>query len=102
MAPSPPAPLSRRGEGTKRNRPGLPGVARGLAVSRGRRGWVGSGQGRLEVRPLLLDEGADALAEQGDVERLLERLVEAVVRQRLGGRLVLAREGDDERLLVSR
>src|SRR5262249_44812760 len=39
---------------------------------------------------------ADALAEQGDVERLLEPLAEAVVDERLRGGLVLAGEGDHE------
>src|SRR5436190_12487103 len=45
---------------------------------------------RLIVLALLFGERADALAEQGDVERLLESLAEAVVGQLLRVRLVFA------------
>src|SRR5947209_1568790 len=57
---------------------------------------------RSKVLPLLLDQRADALGEQGDVERLLERLAVAVLGQALGVGLVLAGQGDDEGRLVLR
>src|SRR5947199_5935714 len=56
--------------------------------------------GRLVRLALRLGQGADPLAEQGDVERLLERLAKAELGQLLGGRLVLARQADDQRGLV--
>src|SRR5579883_1379267 len=61
---------------------------------------VRRGSSVLQVGALFLDERADALGEQGDVERLLERLVEAVAGQRLGAGLVLVGQRDDQRLLV--
>src|SRR5262249_13602487 len=54
----------------------------------------------LHVFALLFDERADALGEQGDVERLLERLAVAVLRQAFGADLVFAGQSDDERRLV--
>src|SRR5262249_18059050 len=59
-------------------------------IPRWRFGLVG---GRLQILALFLDQGADALGEQGDVEGLLERLAEAVLDELLGGRLVLAGQG---------
>src|SRR5205085_6595868 len=52
--------------------------------------------------PLLLGQRADALAEQGDVERLLEDLAEAELDELLGGGLVLAGQADDQGRLVGR
>src|SRR5690348_6107172 len=63
------------------------------AIRRGTLPW-------LHVGALLFDEGADAFAEQGDVERLLEAFVEAVVDQAFRSSLILAGERDDHGLLV--
>src|SRR5262249_44280068 len=68
--------------------------------------WAGLSPGRSpprsEVVPLLLDQGTNALTQQGDVERLLEGLAEAIVDQVLGVGLVLAGQSDDEGLFVLR
>src|SRR4051794_5367886 len=76
-------------------------VSRAFGSATARRGVVEPAV-PLHVLALLLDEGADALAEQGDVERLLEGLAVAVLRQPLGAGLVLAGQRDDEGRLVLR
>src|SRR5262245_14274441 len=60
----------------------------------------GRSTGGLQVVALGVSERADALGEQGHVERLLEDLAEAVLRQLLRGSLVLAGQADDQRGLV--
>src|SRR4029079_13355391 len=52
---------------------------------------------RRSVFALGVGDALDLLAEQSQVERLLEDVVEAVLGQLLGGGLVLARQADDER-----
>src|SRR5579884_3986618 len=51
---------------------------------------------------LLLDDGADLLGQQGDVERLLEGVVETELRQAFRAGFVLAGQGDDQRVLEVR
>src|SRR5262249_26271260 len=82
--------------GQKRRLPGFWPSA-GSWASKTPVGGVGSG-----VLAFLFHERADALGQQGHVEGLLEGLVEAVVDERLRGGLVLAGQGDDQRLLVLR
>src|SRR5437764_678525 len=56
----------------------------------------------LEIGPLLLDDGANALAEQGYIKRLLEPFAEAVIGQPFRVGLVFAGQRHDHRLLVLR
>src|SRR5689334_4848131 len=80
-------------------RPGLflpPGAGGPIMFCAG--GWGRPSQSH--VLALLLDERADALGQQGDVERLLEGVAVAVLGKALGVGLVLAGQGDDQRVLV--
>src|SRR5581483_5362375 len=60
------------------------------------------GLGMSHIIALLFDERADALGEQGHVERLLERFAVAVLRQALRADFIFAGQRDDERGLVLR
>lgn len=54
----------------------------------------------LHVGPLLVDDALDVLAEQSDVERLFEGVVEALGLQAVGVRFIFEGEGEDECLFV--
>jgi hypothetical protein len=54
----------------------------------------------LQISPFFFDEGADAFGQKGDVEGLLERLVEAEVQEGFRGRFVLTGQRHDERMFV--
>src|SRR5205823_2094533 len=58
---------------------------------------AGPARGTGSVLPLGLGDALDLLPEQGDVERLLEDVVEPVLAQLLRGGLVLAGQPDDQR-----
>ena len=110
MAPGGRTPRPQRGGRNPSPRAPSPEAERGrktilLPLSASERGGRGGGVlygVRLRSSALLLDQRADALAQQGDVERFLEGLVETEVAQALRRRLILAGQGDDERLLERR
>src|SRR5262245_30074705 len=78
------------------------GGSGGLAASRVVDIEISRPRENSRILAFLLHERADTLAEQGDIKRLLESFVEAVIDEGFGGSFVLASQRDDHGLLVGR